>query len=219
MSNPNVEGILVLKDIQTILKREGLYRGSIDGLPGPMTEAALEALEADARSEYKASKTAGQKPLPIPPVVGMPDERSAKHIASLHAIVRPHATAFIVKLNKRVSQYGITAKIIEGHRTYEEQNALYAQGRTRPGKRVTNARGGYSNHNFGVAFDIGLFRGSDYLEDSPYYKHVGVVAHEMNLVWGGDWPNFVDEPHVEYPTGLSLAQMRQRVAEGKSVIA
>lgn len=54
-----------------------------------------------------------------------------------------------------------------GLRTYEEQNALYAQGRTAPGNKVTNAKGGFSNHNFGIAFDIGIFEGAKYLGDSP----------------------------------------------------
>jgi len=45
-------------------------------------------------------------------------------------------------------------KLISGLRTYEEQDALYAQGRTAPGPKVTNAPGGHSNHNFGLAFDM-----------------------------------------------------------------
>ncbi len=66
----------------------------------------------------------------------------------------------------------ITINIISGLRSYEEQDALYAQGRTAPGNKVTNARGGYSNHNFGIAFDIGVFSGNRYLPDSPKYKAV-----------------------------------------------
>ena len=58
------------------------------------------------------------------------------------------------------AQNGIIIKVISGLRTYDEQNGLHAKGRTTPGKIVTNARGGYSNHNFGIAFDIGVFEGA-----------------------------------------------------------
>lgn len=109
-------------------------------------------------------------------------------------------------------------KIISGTRTYAEQDALYAKGRTAPGFKVTNARAGYSNHNFGVAFDVGIFNGSDYLEDSPLYRKLAPVGKALRLSWGGDWKSIKDEPHYEYPTGLTLAQMRARVAEGHSVI-
>lgn len=47
---------------------------------------------------------------------------------------------------------------------------LYRQGRTNPGPKVTPA--GYSNHNFGVAFDVGIFMGDKYLEHSPMYDKV-----------------------------------------------
>jgi len=113
---------------------------------------------------------------------------------------------------------GHVVKIISGTRTYAEQDALYAKGRTAPGFKVTNARAGYSNHNFGVAFDVGIFNGSDYLEDSPLYRKLAPVGKALRLSWGGDWKSIKDEPHYEYPTGLTLAQMRARVAEGHSVI-
>ena len=52
---------------------------------------------------------------------------------------------------------GVTVKIICGTRTIKEQNELYAIGRTKAGKKVTNAKGGSSFHNYGIAFDIGIF--------------------------------------------------------------
>lgn len=116
-----------------------------------------------------------------------------------------------------MAKRGVTVKVISGTRSYDEQDALYAKGRTAPGPRVTNARGGYSNHNFGVAADIGLFKGKDYLEDSPLYSELGPIGESVGLEWGGRW-KFVDEPHYQYKTGLTLEQMRNRVAKGESVI-
>src|SRR5262245_50142566 len=64
------------------------------------------------------------------------DERSEKNILTLLTEVRPYARSLV----NRAAATGIQIKIISGTRTYEEQDALYAQGRTKPGKKVTNAR-------------------------------------------------------------------------------
>ena len=122
---------------------------------------------------------------------------------------------------------GISIKVISGTRTYEEQDALYAQGRTKPGRIVTNARGGYSNHNFGVAFDIGVFEGGRYLDESPAYKAVGALGKQLGLEWGGDWKNIQDEPHFELrpawardmSEGAMLAELRNRRAANREVFA
>ena len=91
------------------------------------------------------------------------DDRSEKVIATLLPEVQPYARALVTK----AAQHGITIKVISGLRTYEEQNDLYAQGRTKPGRIVTKARGGFSNHNFGIAFDIGVFEGTRYWTSPP----------------------------------------------------
>lgn len=80
------------------------------------------------------------------------DAVSDKRIQSLHPAIRMQATDFIKEAN--VSSDGTLIRVAQGFRTYAEQDALYAQGRTAPGKIVTKAKGGISNHNFGLAFDI-----------------------------------------------------------------
>ena len=106
-------------------------------------------------------------------------------------------------------------KIICGTRTYAEQDALYAQGRTAPGPIVTDASAGYSNHNFGIAFDIGIFNGGVYLADSPLYTKVGTLGRAQGLEWGGEWIVFTDEPHFQLSSDCSLAEQRDLVAKGK----
>lgn len=119
-----------------------------------------------------------------------------------------------------VRDTGIDARIIGGSRTYAEQNALYAQGRSKKGKIVTNARGGQSWHNFGLAYDLGIFtKTGDYLEDSPLYAKAGAIGKVQGLEWGGDWSGIVDEPHFQCKTGKTLAQMRQLVADNGGDIA
>jgi len=151
------------------------------------------------------------------------DDRSEKNIGTLLPEVQPIARALVQK----AAANGIQIKIISGLRSYEQQDALYAQGRTAPGPKVTNARGGYSNHNFGIAFDVGVFSGSSYLPESPKYKAVGVLGMDIGLEWGGNWTSVVDQPHFQLrPTWASalsekemLAELRDRVASGRSIFA
>jgi peptidoglycan L-alanyl-D-glutamate endopeptidase CwlK len=138
------------------------------------------------------------------------DARSEGHIATLLPEVRPLARALVHK----AAAMGIQIRIISGFRTYEAQAALYAQGRTSPGRVVTNARPGYSNHNFGIAFDVGVFEGSRYLGESPKYKAVGALGMDIGLEWGGSWKTLVDEPHFQLrPSWAAGMAERQMLAE------
>ena len=147
--------------------------------------------------------------------------RSERMIATLLPHVRPYARALYFKARDN----GIAINIISGTRTHAEQDALYAQGRTTGGEIVTNARGGYSNHNFGIAFDIGVFSGNRYLPESPLYKAVGALGMELGLEWGGNWTSIVDQPHFQLrPAWASamrdsamLAELRRRTKLGDSI--
>ncbi len=183
----------------------------VDGRAGPQTWAAIYA------------RIVKPTVVPLRPGDGIEavDARSEKNIASLLPEVQPIARALVQK----AALNGIRIKVISGLRTYAEQNELYAQGRARPGPRVTNARGGYSNHNFGIAFDVGVFEGNKYLPDSVKYKAVGVLGTDLGLEWGGNWTSIVDQPHfqlrpgwaVDLPEREMLAELRVRFAAGTSV--
>ncbi len=146
------------------------------------------------------------------------DGRSEKNIATLLPEVRPIARALL----QHAAQNGIQIRIISGLRSYADQDDLYAQGRTKPGDKVTNARGGYSNHNFGIAFDVGVFEGTKYLSESVKYKAVGVLGMDLGLEWGGNWKTLVDEPHFQLRPGWAmdvtepemLAELRNRTENG-----
>lgn len=146
------------------------------------------------------------------------DQRTEKNIATLVPKAQAIARTFIISASEAMRAKGVEVKIIGGTRTYAEQNALYAKGRTAPGPKVTNARGGYSNHNFGVAFDIGLFKAGKYLEESPLYAECGKIGEACGLEWGGRWKRFADEPHYQLKTGLTLAQMRDKIAQGTPIV-
>ncbi|HEX5314257.1 MAG TPA: M15 family metallopeptidase [Gammaproteobacteria bacterium] len=179
-----------------------------DGRAGPETWGAIYARIVPAAK---------------PPPAQAEDSRSEKNIATLLPEVQPYARALIGK----AAAVGITIKVISGTRSYAEQDALYAQGRSAPGPIVTNAKAGYSNHNFGLAFDIGVFEGNKYLAESPKYKAVGALGIEIGLSWGGSWKSFQDQPHFElrpaWAKNLSesqmLAALRQRKTDGEPVFA
>ncbi|MFP7480180.1 M15 family metallopeptidase [Terribacillus saccharophilus] len=134
--------------------------------------------------------------------------RSEKNMGSgMNAIVKKSA----LELIRRAYKEGINAQISHGMRTYAQQNALYAQGRTKPGSKVTNARGGYSNHNFGLAVDYFLTSedGSKAIWTvNSDWKRVAAIAKSLGFSWGGDWTSFKDYPHLEMTGGLSTAQLR-----------
>lgn len=185
----------------------------VDGRAGPETWGAIYAYVVKPKIGGVAPADA------IEPV----DARSEKTIATLLPEVRP----IVRSLVQKAGQSGIQIKIIGGLRTYAEQDALYAQGRTKPGAKVTNARAGYSNHNFGIAFDVGVFEGSKYLPESVKYKAVGALGMDLGLEWGGNWKSIVDQPHFqlrpEWAQPLSekemLAELRDRAETGRSVYA
>ena len=112
---------------------------------------------------------------------------------------------------KRLLESGIRVKLVSGYRSFEEQNRLYALGRTKPGRIVTKARGGYSWHNFGLAADYAFISGGQLTWNGPW-KLFGRIARECGLEWGGDWRKFPDRPHVQWRRGKTLAEMR-RTAE------
>jgi peptidoglycan L-alanyl-D-glutamate endopeptidase CwlK len=140
------------------------------------------------------------------------DPRSAANIATLLPAAQRAARALLAAANDGRLGPGIVVKIIAGTRTYAEQDVLYAQGRTTPGPIVTDAPAGYSNHNFGIAFDVGLFNGGVYLDDSPLYAKVGALGRSLGLEWGGDWTSFADEPHFQLAWSGSLVEARALVA-------
>ena len=97
-----------------------------------------------------------------------------------------------------VKNRGFIVKTTDTVRTKQEQDKLYAQGRTEPGNIVTWVKYPYSNHNWGMAFDICRNDGKGTYNDSDgWFKKVGQVGKSFGLEWGGDWKGTPDKPHFE----------------------
>lgn len=101
-------------------------------------------------------------------------------------------------------------------RTFAEQDALYAQGRTKPGKIVTKAKGGLSYHNYGLALDIVLIidgKEASWDEKSDFdgdrisdWQEVVTIFKQHGWEWGGDW-TFRDAPHFQKTFGRSIREL------------
>jgi hypothetical protein len=108
----------------------------------------------------------------------------------------------------------INMGVTDDFRSSTEQDAIYAQGRTKPGRIVTGAEAGESWHNYGLAADIaflnddGVFDGQSWNTTGDYgdmWDRYGEIASSNDLTWGGDW-NSPDMPHVEYHPGKTASQ-------------
>lgn len=100
----------------------------------------------------------------------------------------------------------------DGYRTWAQQNALFAK---RP--KVTNARGGQSNHNYACAADCTfLVNGKPTWSGNLPWDLYGKVAKKHGFEWGGDWASFPDRPHIQMTFGYSIPQL-QKMGEKNAV--
>ena len=131
----------------------------------------------------------------------MKDKISISRIELLHPKVKQPFTSFI---NECENELGIVLRVVQGFRTFDEQHALFLQ---KP--KVTNADGGYSYHNYGLAIDLLNLVGSkpnwlfDYSKLLPYSK-------KYNLEWGGNFKSILDKPHFQLTFGYTVQQLLEK---------
>ncbi len=171
--------------------------------------------------------TPPESPPPLsasPPPASVSDRTaalSAEKLASLHPIVTLRGRSMV----DLCGHAGLAILVTQGLRTWAEQDALYAKGRTIApiGKPhiVTNAKGGQSWHNFGLAFDIVVLDSvgkADWDSSHPGWRKAADVGKSVGLEWGGDWKGFKDLPHFQYTGGLTLAECRELHAGGLAAV-
>lgn len=131
---------------------------------------------------------------------------NSRKLEDLHPKVKTLCERFIASCDKQ----GIDILITSTYRDGESQNALYAQGRTTPGKIVTNARAGQSYHNWRVAFDfVPLVNGKAQWNDVALFTKCGEIAESVGLEWAGRWKKFKEMPHCQFTGGLKLIDFQQ----------
>ena len=158
----------------------------------------------------------------------------SRAVSDLHPRVRPLCIGLLEALAQELGPYGVSGLVISTRRTFEEQAALWAQGRGVAGASmtvegihvivprgpiVTKALPGRSWHNYGLAFDVlTLVHGRpdvryDRGAADDWYDEMGAIGERLGLEWGGRWERMVDAPHFQWrrtPGGalLSLAEAR-----------
>lgn len=138
------------------------------------------------------------------------ETKSIARLQQLHPICREKA---IDAYNEAVKStpVGVHPFIDQTYRSFEESDHLYQQGRTTPGEIVSNAKGGQSFHNYGLALDFHLqINGRDvWDETNPNWMVVVNVFKKYGFNWGGDFAGkFKDYPHLEYKGGYTLAKLQ-----------
>ncbi|WP_217591708.1 M15 family metallopeptidase [Cohnella sp. GbtcB17] len=141
--------------------------------------------------------------------------REVPPVVSLHPVVAEKMKT----LKAEAEALGIRIAITDGFRSETEQDALYRKGRSAPGNIVTNAKGGQSYHNYGLAIDFAIrAKNGDVLWDMEYdgnrngkadWMEVVGIAKRLGFSWGGDWESFPDYPHLQMDFGLSIPELQR----------
>jgi peptidoglycan L-alanyl-D-glutamate endopeptidase CwlK len=130
---------------------------------------------------------------------------NSRKLEDLHPKVEAMCRAFIAACRNE----GIDVLITSTYRDNESQSALYAQGRTAPGAKVTNAKAGQSYHNWRVAFDfVPIVAGKAQWSDIKTFTRCGQIAESVGLEWAGRWKSFKELAHCQYTGGLTIKDLQ-----------
>jgi len=153
----------------------------------------------------------------------MKDQKTLDRIKLLHPKLRDEAGQIYDEIcaaltGRAMCRFSFTL------RTFAEQDALFAQGRTKPGSVVTKAKGGLSMHNYGLAIDIVLIidgktaswdvKGDFDGDGKSDWMEVVTIFKQHGWEWGGDW-KFYDAPHFQKTFGKSVRDLLALHQAGK----
>jgi len=129
------------------------------------------------------------------------DEITVNRIKLLHPNIRNQVKDWYLEINKKLPK-GIRIRFTHTYRSLEEHDNLVNQ---RP--KVTNAKGGQSIHNYGLAFDIVIMKQNDKgswdidWKVDKYWMQVAEYFKSKGFDWGGEWKSLKDYPHFEFTHG------------------
>lgn len=134
---------------------------------------------------------------------------NSRRVCDLHPAVQRRCNAFL----EACAAVGIDILITSTYRDHESQDALYAQGRTVAGAKVTNAKAGQSWHNWRLAFDVVPLRHGKPVwsatgTDADLWNRIGKIGETCGLEWAGRWVKFRELAHFQYTGGLTLADLQ-----------
>jgi peptidoglycan L-alanyl-D-glutamate endopeptidase CwlK len=126
-----------------------------------------------------------------------------RNLDNLHPHVKKLAKELILSCKKQ----GVPIYVCRTFVTLEEQENIYAQGRTIPGAILTHFKPGYSLHNYGLAFDILCTKNCETpWDENTAYRIIGGIGKDIGLTWGGD-KKIHSVTHFEWSGGLSIKDL------------
>ena len=167
-------------------------------------------LKADKKSNENPPRT---KPVNQEQATEIWDEITRERIQRLHPDIRDDAEKFILDAQKE----GIELRVTDTYRTIEEQNELYKRGRDEDGniiegeERVTDVKGGYSYHNYGLALDVVEIQDDVPVWNNPQWETIGRIGEERGFEWGGRWKDITDKPHFQKTFGFSAEELLEKI--------
>ncbi len=153
------------------------------------------------------------------------DNVTEQRIKLLHPKIRHEVYDLVSQANASTGAE-ITIRVVQGLRTFAEQDALYAQGRTKPGPKVTNSKAGQSYHNFGLAIDFCFLiknktelswdTNKDWDGDNVAdWLEVVQIFIKAGYTWGGTFKSIKDMPHLEKTFGYNWRDLLAMKNTGK----
>lgn len=145
------------------------------------------------------------------------DKLTLKRIETAHPLIREELKEDYLYCNNKLLPKGVRLRFSHVYRSIEEQNKLYNK---RP--KVTNAKGGQSIHNYGLAFDIvilldkdnnGTFESASWNQDKYWFIVVDYFKSK-GWSWGGDWESFKDNPHFEKTFNNTWRNLKEKIDSG-----
>lgn len=196
--------------IQNKLNSLNFNVGNPDGIFGPKTTNAVtrfQSVNGLVMNGVVDPRTRQQlfNPNPADDFSKLP---TSKELSALN----PQVASMAQKFLNLCAAYKLDVTILVTFRSWDDQDVLYAQGRTTPGLIVTDAEGGDSYHNWGLAFDCApVVNGTVDWSDLAKFTQMGNIGQQVGLEWGGNWTTFkiqlLDMPHFQYTYGLSTEQL------------
>jgi len=177
--------------IRYIQRSNGLRE---DGIVGDQTFAVIDRLFEVDKPNFSSSNFLTTQQVQTVLAEAATPSTLPKVLQGVHSTIAQKALQMI----ELAKQEGYQIQVTQGLRTFAQQDKLYKQ---RP--KVTNAPGGFSFHNYGIAVDFCFIVGGDISWDEKLYKNLGRWASRVGLEWGGNW-KFSDKPHCQLPNMTSI---------------